>query len=44
MTVKMLRLLILPCFFIAESLIAQDQHQHRRPDDIKKYLEQLLPR
>jgi ubiquinone/menaquinone biosynthesis C-methylase UbiE len=38
---KILRLLILLCFFIAEPLIAQDQHQHRRPDDITQYLEQL---
>ena len=38
---KTLRLLILFCLFIAEPLIAQDQHQHRRPDDINQYLEQL---
>jgi ubiquinone/menaquinone biosynthesis C-methylase UbiE len=38
---KTIRLLILFCFFIAEPLIAQEQHQHRRPDDINQYLEQL---
>jgi ubiquinone/menaquinone biosynthesis C-methylase UbiE len=38
---KTLRLLILLCLFIADPLIAQDQHQHRRPDDITQYLEQL---
>jgi ubiquinone/menaquinone biosynthesis C-methylase UbiE len=38
---KTLRLLILLCFFIAEPLIAKDQHQLRRPDDITHYLEQL---
>jgi arsenite methyltransferase len=27
--------------FIAGSALAQDQHQHRRPDDIKQYLEHL---
>jgi|SRR5262245_53175090 len=29
------------CFSLAEPLIAQDQHQHRRPDDIRLYLSQL---
>jgi len=38
---KIITLLIVFCLFIAEPLIAQDQHQHRRPDDIKQYLEQL---
>lgn len=29
------------CAFIAGPASAQDQHQHRRPDDIKQYLEHL---
>jgi len=29
------------CAFIAIPAFAQDQHQHRRPDDIKQYLEHL---
>jgi ubiquinone/menaquinone biosynthesis C-methylase UbiE len=39
--VKTIIFLIAFCLFIAEPLIAQDRHQHRRPDDIKQYLEQL---
>lgn len=38
---KTIILLLAFCLFIAEPLIAQDQRQHRRPDDIKQYLEQL---
>jgi arsenite methyltransferase len=38
---KIMTLLFVFCLFIAEPLIAQDQHQHHRPDDIKQYLEQL---
>jgi len=38
---KTIILLLAFCLFIPEPLIAQDQHQHRRPDDIKQYLEQL---
>jgi ubiquinone/menaquinone biosynthesis C-methylase UbiE len=29
------------CAFLAGTAIAQDQHKHRRPDDIKQYLEHL---
>lgn len=29
------------CAFLAGPAIAQDQHRHRRPDDIKQYLEHL---
>ena len=29
------------CVALAGSALAEDQHQHRRPDDIKQYLEQL---
>lgn len=29
------------CALLAGSALAQDQHQHRRPDDIKQYLEHL---
>ena len=38
---KTIILLLAVCLFIAEPLIAQAQHQHRRPDDTKQYLEQL---
>lgn len=38
---KTILLLLAFCLFIAEPLIAQAQHQHRRPDDTKQYLEQL---
>lgn len=33
--------LLLLCSFLAGSALAEDQHQHRRPDDIKQYLEHL---
>ena len=29
------------CTFLAAPALAQDQHKHRRPDDIKQYLEHL---
>ncbi|OQW67569.1 MAG: hypothetical protein BVN29_01455 [Nitrospira sp. ST-bin5] len=29
------------CIILAGSALAEDQHQHRRPDDIKQYLEHL---
>jgi len=38
---KTFTLLLAFCLFIAEPLNAQDQHQHRRPNDINRYLEQL---
>jgi ubiquinone/menaquinone biosynthesis C-methylase UbiE len=38
---KTIILLFAFCLFIAGPLFAQDQHQHRRPDDLKQYLEQL---
>lgn len=38
---KALLLLAAFCAFITGSAFAQDQHQHRRPDDIKQYLEHL---
>lgn len=38
---KTIILLLAFGLFIAEPLIAQAQHQHRRPDDTKQYLEQL---
>ena len=34
-------LLLVFCAFITGPALAQDQHQYRRPDDIKQYLEQL---
>lgn len=34
-------LLLLACTLLASPLLAQDGHQHRRPDDIKQYLERL---
>jgi ubiquinone/menaquinone biosynthesis C-methylase UbiE len=38
---KTILLLAALCAFIASPAFAQDQHQHRRPDDIKQYLEHL---
>ncbi|RPH79409.1 MAG: methyltransferase domain-containing protein [Nitrospiraceae bacterium] len=38
---KTLLILAAFCAFIAGSAFAQDQHQHRRPDNIKQYLEHL---
>ena len=37
----LLLLLATFCAFITGPAFAQDQHQHRRPDDIKQYLEHL---
>ena len=34
-------LLLLACNLLACPVLAQDEHQHRRPDDIKQYLEHL---
>lgn len=34
-------LLLLFCSLLACPLLAQDEHKHRRPDDIKQYLEHL---
>jgi len=38
---KTILLLAALCACIASPAFAQDQHQHRRPDDIKQYLEHL---
>lgn len=38
---KMKILLAIMCAALAGPAVAQDQHQHRRPDDIKQYLEHL---
>jgi arsenite methyltransferase len=38
---NMIALLAVLCITFAGSALAEDQHQHRRPDDIKQYLEQL---
>ncbi len=38
---KMIALLAALCVTLAGSALAEDQHQHRRPDDIKQYLEHL---
>ena len=38
---KHLVLLVAFCTVLAGSAMAQEQHQHRRPDDIKQYLEHL---
>jgi ubiquinone/menaquinone biosynthesis C-methylase UbiE len=38
---KTLILLAVLCATLAGSALAEDQHQHRRPDDIKQYLEHL---
>ncbi len=38
---KTILLLAALCITLAGSAIAEDQHQHRRPDDIKQYLEHL---
>ncbi|MDO9117127.1 MAG: methyltransferase domain-containing protein [Nitrospira sp.] len=38
---KTIVLLAVLCATLAGSALAEDQHQHRRPDDIKQYLEHL---
>jgi ubiquinone/menaquinone biosynthesis C-methylase UbiE len=38
---RSLVLLAVICTFLAAPALAQDQHKHRRPDDIKQYLEHL---
>lgn len=38
---KTIILLAALCITLAGSALAEDQHQHRRPDDIKQYLEHL---
>ena len=38
---KMIVLLAALCVTLAGTALAEDQHQHRRPDDIKLYLEHL---
>jgi len=38
---KTIVLLAALCVTLAGSALAEDQHQHRRPDDIKQYLEHL---
>ncbi len=38
---KPIILLAVLCVFIAGPVLAEEQHQHRRPDDIKQYLEHL---
>lgn len=38
---KTIVLLTVLCVALAGSALAEDQHQHRRPDDIKQYLEHL---
>jgi len=38
---KTIVLLAALCVILAGSALAEDQHQHRRPDDIKQYLENL---
>ncbi|TKB84807.1 MAG: methyltransferase domain-containing protein [Nitrospira sp.] len=38
---KTIVLLTALCVTLAGSALAEDQHQHRRPDDIKQYLEHL---
>lgn len=38
---KTIVLLAILCATLAGTALAEDQHQHRRPDDIKQYLEHL---
>ena len=38
---KTIVLLAVLCVIVAGSALAEDQHEHRRPDDIKQYLEHL---
>lgn len=38
---KTIALLATLCITLAGSALAEDQHQHRRPDDIKQYLDHL---
>ncbi len=38
---KNMFLLLACCSVLTSPVLAQEQHQHRRPDDIKQYLEHL---
>ncbi len=38
---KNMFLLLACCSVLASPVLVQEQHQHRRPDDIKQYLEHL---
>ncbi len=38
---KPIILLAVLCAFLAGPALAEERHQHRRPDDIKQYLEHL---